>query len=168
MIISSHLVSNLADHSLITRQGLIWLLQANLQSFPAQSIKHNLTYLSSHIQNIRSKNLFFSFGLHSGLHWWFSGKEPTCQCRRHRFDPWARKIPWRKKWQPTPVFLSEKSHGLRSLVGSSPWGCKRVRQDLVPKQQQLPVQTRQEWEEGEEWEASWGGRELPRMTGGHS
>ena len=55
-----------------------------------------------------------------------------------------------RKWLPTPVFLPGKSHGLRSLVGSSPWGCKRVRQDLVPKQQQLPVQTRQEWEEGEE------------------
>ena len=37
-----------------------------------------------------------------------SGKEPTCQCRRHkrcRFDPWVRKIPWRRKWQPTPLFL---------------------------------------------------------------
>ena len=46
-----------------------------------------------------------------------SGKEPTCQCRRckrHRFDPWVRKILWRKKWQPTPVFLCGKSHGQRS------------------------------------------------------
>jgi len=37
-----------------------------------------------------------------------SGKEPTCQCGRHkrlRFDPWVGKIPWRRKWQPTPVFL---------------------------------------------------------------
>ena len=39
------------------------------------------------------------------------------------FDPWVRKIPWRK-WQPTPVFLPAKSHG-QSLVGYSPWGCKR-------------------------------------------
>ena len=41
-------------------------------------------------------------------------KEPTSQCRRlkrHRFDSWLRKIPWRKKWQPTPVFLPEESHG---------------------------------------------------------
>ena len=36
---------------------------------------------------------------------WHSGKESTCQCRRHRFDPWVGKIPWRRKWQPTPVFL---------------------------------------------------------------
>ena len=34
-----------------------------------------------------------------------SGKEPTCQCRRHRFDPWVGRIPWRRTWQPTPVFL---------------------------------------------------------------
>ena len=48
-----------------------------------------------------------------------SGKEPTCQCRRHKwckFNPWVRKI-WRKEWQPTPVFLPGKSHGQRSLVG---------------------------------------------------
>ena len=48
-----------------------------------------------------------------------SGKESTCQYRRHkrpRFDPWVRKIPWRRKWQPTPVFLLGKSHGQRSLV----------------------------------------------------
>ena len=56
-----------------------------------------------------------------------SGKEPACQCRRHkscRFDPWVGKIPWRRKWQPTPVFLPEESHGRRSLVGYSPWGRK--------------------------------------------
>ena len=40
------------------------------------------------------------------------------------FDPWVRKIPWRRKWQPTPVFLPGKSHGRRSLVGYSSWGCK--------------------------------------------
>ena len=41
------------------------------------------------------------------------GKEPTCQCRRWKrfgFNPWVRKIPWRRKWQPTPVFLPGKSH----------------------------------------------------------
>ncbi|CAI9180043.1 unnamed protein product [Rangifer tarandus platyrhynchus] len=50
------------------------------------------------------------------------GKESTCQCRRLRFDSWVRKIPWRRKWQPTPVFLPGESHGPRSLVGYSPWG----------------------------------------------
>ena len=46
------------------------------------------------------------------------------QCRRPGFDPWVRKIPWRRKWQPTPVFLPGKSHGQRSLVGCGPRGHK--------------------------------------------
>jgi len=52
-----------------------------------------------------------------------SGEEPTCQYRRHKrhgFDPWVGKIPRRRKWQPTPVFLSRETHGQRSLVGYSP------------------------------------------------
>ena len=51
-----------------------------------------------------------------------SGKEPTCQCRRHKthgFDPWSGTIPWKRKWQPTPVFLPRESHGLRRLAGYS-------------------------------------------------
>ena len=44
--------------------------------------------------------------------------------REHRFDPWTGKISWRRKWQPTPVFLPGKSHGQRSLAGYSPWGRK--------------------------------------------
>ena len=58
-----------------------------------------------------------------------SGKEPFCQCRRRkqcRFDPWVGKIPWRRAWQPTPVFLPGKSHGQRSLVGYSPQGHKEL------------------------------------------
>ena len=46
--------------------------------------------------------------------------------KRHRFDPWVRKTPWRRKWQPTPVFLPGKSHGQRSLVGYSPQGHKEL------------------------------------------
>ena len=52
------------------------------------------------------------------------------------FNPLVVKIPWRRKWQPTPVFLPGKSHGQRSLVGYSPWGHKKVGQDLMTKQQQ--------------------------------
>jgi len=62
-----------------------------------------------------------------GLPRWLSGKESAYQCRRHRrhkFYPWARKIPWRRKQQPIPVFLSGKSLGQRSLAGYSPWGCQ--------------------------------------------
>ena len=65
---------------------------------------------------------------------WLSGKESACQCRRHGFDPWVGKIPWRRKWQPTPAFLPGKSHGQRSLVSYSPWGRKRVGHNLPIKQ----------------------------------
>ena len=52
-----------------------------------------------------------------------SGKEPACQRRRHKrhgLDPWAGKIPWRRAWKPTPVFLLGESFGQRSLVGYGP------------------------------------------------
>ena len=57
---------------------------------------------------------------------WFSSKDSACQCRRQDFDPWVGKIPWRRKWQPNPVFLPGKSHRQRSLVGYSPWDPKQV------------------------------------------
>ena len=52
------------------------------------------------------------------------GKESSCQCRRPRFNPWIRQIPWRREWQPTPVFLSGKFHGQRILMRYSPCGHK--------------------------------------------
>ena len=48
--------------------------------------------------------------------WLLSGTESDCQCGRHGFHPWVGKIPWMRKWQPTPAFLPGKSHGQRSLV----------------------------------------------------
>ena len=60
--------------------------------------------------------------LHKGLPWWLSGKESTCQCRRNGLDPWVRKIPWKRKWQPTPLILPGKSYGQRSLGGYSSSG----------------------------------------------
>ena len=58
------------------------------------------------------------------------GKEPSCQCRRHKrcgFDPWVG-IPWRRKWQLTPVFLPGEFQGQFNrqmiLEGYSPWGFK--------------------------------------------
>ena len=63
------------------------------------------------------------FCVFAGLPWW-PGKESGCQCRRCEFEPRGWEIPWRRKWQPTPVFLPGKSHGQRRLVGYSPWGCK--------------------------------------------
>ena len=69
---------------------------------------------------------------------WHSGKESACQCRRYKrcgFNPWVRKIPWRRKRQPSSVLLPGKSHGQKSLAGYSPWG-HRVRHNLATKQQQ--------------------------------
>ena len=65
-----------------------------------------------------------------------SGEECASQCRRHGFSPRAGKIPWRKKWQPIPVFLPGKSHGHGSRLQSM--GSQSVRQDLATKQQQSP------------------------------
>ena len=58
----------------------------------------------------------------------YSGKESTCQYRRrkrHGFNPCVGKIPWRRAWQPTLVFLPAKSRGQRSLLGYSLWGRKK-------------------------------------------
>ena len=57
-----------------------------------------------------------------------SGKEPGCQCRRHKrpgFNPWGGKMPWRRAWQPTSVFLPGESIGQRSLEGYGPQGHKK-------------------------------------------
>ena len=64
-----------------------------------------------------------------GLPRWFSGKESTCQCRRHRrsgFDPWVGKLPWRRKWQLILVLFPRKFHRQMSLAGYSPWGPKEL------------------------------------------
>ena len=82
------------------------------------------------------KHVYFQ---RSGLPRWPGGKEPACQCRRHkrcRFDPCVGKIPWSRKWQPTLVFLPWISHGQRNPEGYSPWGRKRVGHNLVTKQKQ--------------------------------
>ena len=63
--------------------------------------------------------------MQGGLPWWLSCRESACQFRRPGFDPWVGKVPWRRAWQPTPKFLSGKSHGQRSLVGYSLWGSQK-------------------------------------------
>ena len=77
--------------------------------------------------------------LNKGLRWWLRGKELVCQCRRHRFNPWVGKIPWRRKRQLTPLFLPRKCHGQRSLAGYSPWGHERVRLNSATKYQQSSI-----------------------------
>ena len=65
-----------------------------------------------------------------GLPKWLSGKESACQCRRHerpRFNPWVRKIPWRRKEQPSSVFWPGESHGHRACRRLQSMGSQRVR-----------------------------------------
>ena len=73
----------------------------------------------------------------NGLPWLLSGKETSCQCRRqrHGYNPWVRKIPWRREWLPTPVFLPGKSHGQRNLMGNSP--CARKELDTTQQLKQM-------------------------------
>ena len=86
-----------------------------LQSMESQKFGHNwVTTHSGHSSRYKYK----------GFPLWFSGKEFACQCGTCRFDPCIRKIPWRRKWQPTPVFLPGESHGQRSLAAYSPWNRK--------------------------------------------
>ena len=61
-----------------------------------------------------------------GLPWWLRWERICLQCWRHGFDPWVRKILWRREWQFTLVFLPGESHGQKSLVGSWPWGFKEL------------------------------------------
>ena len=74
-----------------------------------------------------------------GLPWWLRGKESICQCRIYGFDSWVGKIPWRKKWQPTPVFLPGKSHGRGAC---NPWGHKKL--NTATEQQPLYINSEQD------------------------
>ena len=58
----------------------------------------------------------------------FSGSDGRVllQCRKPGFNAWVGKIPWRRKWQSTPVFLPGEFNGQRSLKGSSPWSHKEL------------------------------------------
>ena len=75
-------------------------------------------------QSLSLPLLFFKYlEPHMGFPGDANGKEPACHCRRYKrqgFNLWVGKIPWRRKWQPTSVFLPGKSHGQRSLAGYSP------------------------------------------------
>ena len=80
------------------------------------------TFLPSHFSFL-STNTQYLLCIISKLSRWYCGKESTCQWRRCKtcgFHLWVKKIPWRRKWQPTPVFLPGESHGERNLVGYSP------------------------------------------------
>ena len=78
---------------------------------------------------INPKSIHFLLSYNLGSPGGASGKESACQHRRHKrrsFNPWVRKILWKRVWQPTSVFLPRESHGQRSPAGYSPWGHKEL------------------------------------------
>ena len=68
---------------------------------------------------------------------WLSGKESACQCWRLEFDPWVEKIPWWRKWKPTPVFLPGKPHGTEEPGGLQQMGCKELDMTAQPSRSLL-------------------------------
>ena len=99
-------------------------------SFPSPSLSPSfLSFLAAIIYNVKGNifNLFFSIysdSLCKSLPFVAQSVRICLQCKRPGFDPWVKKIPWRRKWQPTLVSLPGKSHGQRGLRGWGPWGCK--------------------------------------------
>ena len=106
-----------------------WILvpyRISLRKIPSSLF---LEYLFSSYSISMTTNGVYGFSM------WSRGIEFTCKCRRckrYKFDPWAGKMPWSWKRQPTPVFMPGESHGQRSLVGYSPWD----RRELDKFQQQ--------------------------------
>ena len=98
-------------------------------SFPSPSAFYSCLFFSVFLLSSLSSisQITIDNYVPGGFPRWPSDKESACQWRRHRkceFSHWAWKIPWRRKWQLTPVFLPGKSHRWRRLVGYSPWGLK--------------------------------------------
>ena len=119
---------------------MLWLDSSCLQhvsyntavSFPGSEVRQS--WVPAHLQHLHSglhcvsyltswslNFLIGAMGIFLRCH---SGKESTCQCRRCRFDPWVGRIPWRREWEPPPVFLPGKFHGQRRLADYSPCGHK--------------------------------------------
>ena len=93
-------------------------------------------WVACEIQTLKMRYTF------SELPRWRQWKRILLQCRRqrrHQFDPWIGKIPWRRTWQPTPVFLPGKSQGQRILAGYSPQGCKEL--DMTEASQHAQTDT---------------------------
>ena len=85
--------------------------------------EHSLLEVTSYLLVLRSEVLGFPGGS--------DGTKICLQCTRPGFDPWVGKIPWKRKWQPTPVFLPGEFHGQRGACWAAFIGLHRVRQYWV-------------------------------------
>ena len=105
------------------------LQSMGLQSWTWLSDQHLYTYpkcTKCPMLHMQIKTEKHSYTLQVRLFWWLSSKESASRCRKCGFNPWVWKIPWRRKWLPTLVFLPVEFHGQRSLESYSPWGCKEL------------------------------------------
>ena len=111
----------MATHSVFLPKKVPWTEKpGGLQSQGSQRVRHD--WVTKHTSTSLVCPLRISRGFSSG-----AGKESICQCRRWGSNPWVRKIPWRRKWQPTLVFLPGKFHVQRRLMGYKSMESQRVR-----------------------------------------
>ena len=87
--------------------------------------KNSKKFLEGSGSSVNSNLSLWRFTVNNGIFGASLVAQSGCQCRTQGFKPWVRKIPWREKWQPTPV-LPGGSHGQRSLVGYSSWDYKEL------------------------------------------
>ena len=129
-------VPRIQGRLLLSRSWASWVSLGSLSS-PCKQFPASFSLLLR-LRQV-SLALFLSPRPDVGLLGWLSSEGSACQGRRHkrcRFDQWAGKIPWRRRWQLTPVFLPGKSYEWSSLVGSSSWGHKSIRSNSAIEQQQ--------------------------------
>ena len=91
---------------LTSSQGQVFTVTSCLWTWQVQGSRSESCSLSSLTLTAGTQSpLRWAAFICKGLLGWLSGKQLTCQCRRQGFDLWVRKMPWRRKWQPTPVFF---------------------------------------------------------------
>ena len=103
--------------------GILGPRRGNLSPLPPLSPMFAMNY-----EAVCHELNFFIFSCKPALHFLLVAQmvKNWLHCRRPRFCPWVGKIPWKREWQPTPVFLTIEFHGQRSLVGYSPWSRKEL------------------------------------------
>ena len=102
---------------MLTLLNFIKVLRKNQRKVMCRSNKR-------YLQKKKSAYVLYYFYMHIHFPGGSDGKESACKAGDPGSNPWIGTILWRRKWQPTPVFLPGESHGQRSLVGDSPWGHK--------------------------------------------
>ena len=95
----------------------LWKTEKNVSLLDQGNCLHDSAWLRF--------TIYIKIYILNGLPWWLRWQGIWQQCGRPGFDPWVGKTPWRREWQPTPVFLLGEFHGQRSLVGYSPRGHKQ-------------------------------------------